>query len=183
MTIGLASLALVQGCGQSAGCPRHAAHAHGQPHCPPPYTVWAPLAPRWSERDLRAGEMYGPPGPPPPRVLTRRVERSDPPRIGAGSTSALVFQGFDAAGSHSHAELSRNDAALSPHADGPLLATTEWPERERASLAYPRHIYLNNRPDSLLFFENESKYRWGGASGGYRGAPTTSHHGVWGFWR
>jgi hypothetical protein len=104
----------------------------------------------------------------------------------AGGSWSLVFNGPTVnralAGTEPRefAEYSRNDGALSYRNDGPLLASSEWPERERASLAYSRRVYLDPRADQLLFFENESKYR---GSSGYRSAPVVPGDGLWGFWR
>lgn len=78
------------------------------------------------------------------------------------------------------AEYSRNDAALGYRNVGPVMASGEWPERERASLAYPRRVYLDPRADQLLFFENESRYR---GAGSYRSVPVGPGDGLWGFWR
>jgi hypothetical protein len=94
-----------------------------------------------------------------------------------------VFSNPDLASLPAGAEYSRNDQALSPRPDQPLLASTEWPERERASLAYPRYVYLSNQPNQLLFFENESKYRGYAGYGGYLSIPAAPTQGVWGFWR
>jgi hypothetical protein len=79
------------------------------------------------------------------------------------------------------AEFSRNDESLSYRPDMPVMASAEWPERERASLAYPRTIFLSTRADELTFFENESRYR--GTGGYYRSTTIAPGNGAWGFWR
>jgi hypothetical protein len=106
---------------------------------------------------------------------------------GAGGSWSLVFSDpmvndHGNLDSRDSAEYGRNDYAMAARQDGPLLATAEWPERERASLAYPRRVFLNNQPDQLLFFENESLYR-SGVYGRYRTTPSAPGDGVWGFWR
>ncbi len=102
----------------------------------------------------------------------------------AGGSWGLVFNSPTVNRAHAgtdareFAEYSRNDAALGYRDQGPVMASSEWPERERASLAYPRRVYLDPRADQLLFFEHESRYR-----GSYRYAPVAPGDGLWGFWR
>jgi hypothetical protein len=104
----------------------------------------------------------------------------------AGGSWSLVFnspsvnRAMAATEPREFAEYSRNDAALSVHDNGPVLATREWPERERPDLAYPRRVFLDPRADQLLFFDYESRYR---AYRGYRSVPVSPGDGTWGFWR
>ncbi|MBY0262687.1 MAG: hypothetical protein K2Q20_10110, partial [Phycisphaerales bacterium] len=70
--------------------------------------------------------------------------------------------------------------------DAPLLAGYQWPEAERASLAYPRRVSIPTRADSLLFFEGESErrgYRGDGAGAWRGGSSYAEPGGTWGFWR
>lgn len=68
-------------------------------------------------------------------------------------------------------EHARADAALAHRPPQPILATREWPEPQRPSLTRPRRVYLQTRPETLLFFEpdpgagsrrspTDSAYRW-----------------------
>ena len=58
---------------------------------------------------------------------------------------------FDA---RQYAEFSRNDAKLSPRPVQARLATNQWPEAPRASLSRARRLYLETRPDQVLYFES-----------------------------
>ena len=115
--------------------------------------------------------------------LDRRAAR-EPAFDTQGPSWHSVFQGPSVVGAlamtdpRQSPEFSRNDAAMNPRPDGPILATNEWPERERASLAYARRVFIDTRADQFLFFENESRYR-----PVYRTVPVTPGDGYWGFWR
>lgn len=50
-------------------------------------------------------------------------------------------------------EFARNDGALSPRPAQARLATRQWPEDPRPSLAHARRLQLETRPDQVLFFE------------------------------
>jgi hypothetical protein len=106
---------------------------------------------------------------------------------GAAGSWALVMQSprttqlLAGADPRSADEYSRNDAALGAGRDGPILATSEWPERERPDLYYARRIQLETRADELLYFDRESRYRGGYRYGTYGG--NVSGSGTWGFWR
>lgn len=69
-------------------------------------------------------------------------------------------------------EYSRNDRALNVRTFGPLTASTQWPDPQRPSLAFPRRVYLNPRADTILFFENEPR--------GYR--SSRSDYDTGGYW-
>jgi hypothetical protein len=103
---------------------------------------------------------------------------------GAAGSWALVMQsprttqllaGMDP---RSASEYSRNDAAMGAGRDGPILATNEWPQQERADLYYARRIQLETRASELLYFDRESRYRDGYRYGTYGGGS-----GTWGYWR
>ncbi|GEM_PF-3209877 len=86
------------------------------------------------------------------------------------------------------AEFSRADQRLNVRPNTPLLASNQWPEAERASLAYSRRVSIPTRADSILFFEGESERRgyrgygaWRGGGGGSWGYLESG--GSWGFWR
>lgn len=84
------------------------------------------------------------------------------------------------------AEFHRADRRLNVRPDAPLLASNQWPEAERASLAYPRRVSIPTRADSLLFFEGESErrgYRGDGAGAWRGGSSYAEPGGTWGFWR
>ncbi len=112
---------------------------------------------------------------------------------GAGGTWALVMDSprtaawIDAAGEEPSAwtEYARNDASLAYRPEQPLLATTEWPERERADLYYTRRVALSTRAEDLTFFDYESRYYPYGRNGAgtYRGALGPYNVGTYGFWR
>lgn len=72
--------------------------------------------------------------------------------------SAFVNQRLAGQDPRSAPEFARADARLST-ADGPILATREWPEPARASLDRPRRIYLPTRAENLLYFEQERGVR------------------------
>ena len=133
------------------------------------------------ERAARPGEGRG--GPPETRETWE----------GSGGSWALVMQsprtaqmlaGTDA---RSAAEYSRNDGALGAGRAGPLLATSEWPERERPDLYYARRVQLETRASELLYFDTGSRYS--GYRGGYRGSYGSGGggyergSGTWGFWQ
>lgn len=109
-------------------------------------------------------------------------ERRAPIEEGAGSTWSLVFNAPGVARAHAateprrFADYSRNDAALNVRPITPVLASSEWPERERPSLAYARRLRLETRADEILFFERESRYR-----PRYYSVPSGGG-GAWGFW-
>lgn len=75
-------------------------------------------------------------------------------------------------------EYARADARLNARPNTPLLASNQWPEPDRPSLRYPRRVWIDTRPESILFFESRSEVFRGGAYpyDGHRG------HGAWGFW-
>lgn len=105
---------------------------------------------------------------------------------GSGGSWALVMQSprttqmLAGTDPRSAAEFARNDAVLGSGRDGPLLATSEWPERERPDLYYARRIQLETRASELLYFDTGNRYRGGyrSSGGGYEGGS-----GTWGFWR
>src|SRR5262249_10800783 len=146
------------------------------PGCCEPGCPGRPCAERCEARQCREWER-------PARWPSRlaEVSRPDPANQSGGSWS-LVFntptgtRGTGGAGPEEFAEYSRNDGVLAARPDGPLLATAEWPERERVSLEYPRRVFLDNRPDQLLFFEYESRYGYG-YRGGYRSSPVGPAYG------
>ena len=104
----------------------------------------------------------------------------------AGGSWSLVFnsptvnRAVNGVDPRAFPEYARNDASLTYRNDGPVLAGSEWPQRERPDLAYARRVYLDPRADQLLFFDYESRYR---AVGGYRSVPVSPGDGLWGFWR
>lgn len=53
-------------------------------------------------------------------------------------------------------EYSRNDLALNPRPVQARLATRQWPEDPRPSLARARRLQLETRADQVLFFEPEA---------------------------
>lgn len=65
-------------------------------------------------------------------------------------------------------EFARSDAALNMRTDGPMLATNQWPEPERASLLYPRRIWIDTRANTLTYFPTASEavgaWRWRSSS-------------------
>jgi hypothetical protein len=85
-------------------------------------------------------------------------------------------------------EYSRADSRLNTRPNTPLLASNQWPEPDRPSLRYQRRIYIDPRPENLLFFETRSDY-YGPRSGYYTGNTTYYNYdaapaqGTWGFWR
>jgi hypothetical protein len=99
--------------------------------------------------------------------------------------TAGVLAGMDRRGL---AEFSRSDGRLGVRSSGPLLASGQWPEPDRASLAYPRRVSLPTRAETLLFFEGQTE-RWGyrgEGAGAWRGAGRGGYvddAGTWGFWR
>lgn len=52
-------------------------------------------------------------------------------------------------------EYSRNDAALSPRPPQARMATSQWPEDPRPSLARARRLQLPTHADQVLYFESE----------------------------
>lgn len=111
---------------------------------------------------------------------------------GSGGSWALVMhsprtaQLLAGADPRSAAEYSRSDAALGAGRDVPLLATSEWPERERPDLYYARRVQLETRASELLYFDTGSRY--GGYRRGYRGSYGSGGgyergSGTWGFWQ
>lgn len=65
-------------------------------------------------------------------------------------------------------EFARADGALNMRSDGPMLATNQWPEPERASLLYPRRIWIDTRANTLTYFPTASEavgaWRWHGST-------------------
>lgn len=118
-----------------------------------------------------------------PRTPHRQTTaRPYPIEEGGGTTWALVLNAPGVARAHAatdpsqFAEYARNDAALGARPSTPVLATNEWPQRARPSLASARRLRLETRADEILFFEPESRYR-----------PHYYHYntggdGAWGFW-
>lgn len=54
----------------------------------------------------------------------------------------------------------RRDDALALRADAPLNGVAEsWPSPERPSLAQTRRLYLNNRPETVVYFRDSDRRR------------------------
>ncbi len=104
---------------------------------------------------------------------------------GGGGSWALVMNsprtGMMLAGVDASAmpEYARNDAALGYREEGPVLASNEWPERERPDLYYARRLQLETRADQVLYFDSATRY----GGGGYRRGSSEGGSGTWGFWR
>lgn len=63
--------------------------------------------------------------------------------------------------------LSRNDSALSARAVEPLLATTDWPERERPSVQRPILIRVYEQPGRFYSYRPQHR-RYSGNGARYR---------------
>ncbi len=50
---------------------------------------------------------------------------------------------------------SRNDARLSYQPQAPQLASAQWPEPDRPALSDRRYLFLPDRPDLLLYYDQE----------------------------
>jgi hypothetical protein len=81
-------------------------------------------------------------------------------RMGGGSTweavlpSPYVAQGLGSYDARQYAEFSRNDARMSARPARARLATNQWPENPRPSLSRARRLYLETRPEQVLYFES-----------------------------
>ena len=59
-------------------------------------------------------------------------------------------------------EFARSDGRVNTRADGPLLATAQWPEPERASLTFTRSIWISPNPNTITFSQPPSEAGAGG---------------------
>lgn len=82
-----------------------------------------------------------------------RVESASATRFGGdqGRSAEVVFSPLDNGGG-AEWEFARRDWAMSVRGDAPLLATTQWPEPERASLENVRRVYIRDRDGSYTYF-------------------------------
>lgn len=74
-------------------------------------------------------------------------------------------------------EYARRDGALAvAGADGPLLATSQWPQATRPDLDFNRYISLPSQPGTYLYFSDQPYRGWYArpyyaAPGGYTPRP------------
>lgn len=79
---------------------------------------------------------------------------------GEGGSWSLVFnapsieQSLASADARLFDEYSRNDARMNVRDDRPLTTRDQWPERARASLAYPRRIWIDTRPNVVQIYDD-----------------------------
>lgn len=103
------------------------------------------------------------------------LERSAPPdeRLFVGnqaSSSELVFASPSvtrqmlASGDDETTtwEFARSDSRMNASADGPLLATAQWPEPERAWLTFTRSVWISPNPNTVTFSQTPSEAGAGG---------------------
>ena len=54
----------------------------------------------------------------------------------------------------------RNDERLNIRTFDPILATTEWPERERPSLRRPVFVRIHRQPEGFIYYRTEERYEY-----------------------
>ncbi|MCC6322573.1 MAG: hypothetical protein IT438_14185 [Phycisphaerales bacterium] len=88
-----------------------------------------------------------------------RREAGSASRFGGdqGASAEVVFAPVEV-GDWGAPEYGRRDAQLSVREDGPLLATSQWPEPERASLENPRYLYIRDRDGRYTYFVPDRAY-------------------------